>query len=92
MITCTGLFLLFTAIQFPVFFKVGFIKGKFFALAPTYILFAIIMGLRLFTGVDILSELAFLSAGNSTFILIVGIVAIIISLGIAIRLYQVREE
>jgi hypothetical protein len=92
MITCTGLFLLFTAIQFPIFFKVGFIKGKFFALAPTYILFGIIMAIRLFVGVDILSELAFLSAINSTFILIIGIVAITISLGIAVRLYQSRED
>ncbi len=90
MIICAGLFLLFTAIQFPIFFKIGFIKGKFFAAAPGFILLGIIIVLRQSIGVDILSELALLNATGSILILIAGIAAIMISLGIAIKLYQAR--
>ncbi len=92
MIICTGLFLLATAIQFPVFFKLGFIKGRFVAPAPGLILLGTIMVLRQFTGVYIMTELTFLSALNSVFILIAGIVAIVISVWVSVKLYQSREE
>jgi len=91
MIACTGLFLFSTAVQFPIFFKVGFIKGKFFALAPSFILFGIIIALRQFIGIDLLSDLTILGVLNSIFLLVIGIIAILISIGASIRLYQNRE-
>jgi len=92
LIACTGLFLFSTAFQFPIFFKVGFIKGKFAAIAPSFILLSVIFASRQIINIDLLSNLSASGAFNSMFLVVIGIIAIILSIGLSIKLYQSREK
>jgi hypothetical protein len=92
LIACTALFLISIAFQFPIFFRLGFVKGKVAALAPTFILFGIVIVSRQVIGSDPLENTALFGAFNSTVLLTIGIIAIIISVCVSIKLYQSREE
>jgi hypothetical protein len=92
LIACTALFLISTAFQFPIFFRMGFVKGKIAALAPTFILLGIVIASRQVISADPMENAALFGALNSTILLVIGIVAVMISVWVSIKLYQSREE
>ena len=92
LIACAALFLISTAFQFPIFFRMGFTKGKVAAIAPSFILLGIVLASRQVISADPVANAALFGAFNSAVLLAIGILAIIVSVSVSIKLYQSREE
>ena len=92
MIVCTGLIFVSVAVQFPIFFKVGFIKGKGAAVAPSFVLLAVILLFRQAWQLDFLSASLLYEPLGSLGVLSAGIVALVLSVFLSVWFYRGREE
>ena len=88
MLICTGLVLTAIGIQFPILFKLGYIKAQFMSIAPAFSLLGIVLLLRHTLNIDLLADLSRFGPIHSLIVLAVGVVVLLLSVLLSTRIVE----